>query len=258
LILRLRRLSIALLVVLMTMSSLAGCNDYRVRFLYPRESRGDFFNESPQVALYVAEPEDLRPSRERNGSGFLSTIRFPSDDKLDQPPSRIVLRSLLQDLNQTRIATLVRNPDNADYVLSSQLLSMTTKIERGWEAWAIPVAAGLAVGGLSSIGSDGGKSHFFKTGAVGAVLGTMLPGPARTTGQVQVKLELRDRDTNELLWETICLGEYSKTIRLAISARDNAQIAEDFLPKALKRANACAVGQLYAYLTGAQTPELGR
>lgn len=236
-----------------------GCNDYRVRFLYPRESRGDFFSERPDVALYVAEPEDLRPSGQRQGSGFLSTLQFPSDDKLEQPPSRIVLRALLQDLNQTRVAALVRNPDNADYVLSSQLLSMTTRQERPIRAWAIPVAVGAMVGGLSSIGSDGGMSHFVKTGLVGSVLGTMIPAPAEVTGVVKVRLELRDRETNDLLFETTCSGEYSKSIVLALSAREDQRIAEDFLPRALKRANACAVGQLYAFLSDADAgPQVSR
>lgn len=228
-----------------------GCNDYRVKFLYPRENRGDFFTDRPEVALYVAEPEDLRPSGQRQGSGFFNTLRFPSDDKLDQPPSRIVLRALLQDLNQTRVAALVRNPDNADYVLSSQLLSMTTRLTRPIRAWGIPLAAGVAVGGLSSIGSDGGLSHALKTGAVGSILGLMLPAPAVTTGEVKVRLELRDRATNELLFETTCTGEYQKTITLSLSAREDQRIAEDFLPRALKRANACAVGQLYAFLSDA-------
>jgi hypothetical protein len=33
-----------------------------------------------------------------------------------------------------------------------------------------------------------------------------------------------------------------------MASRDDQKLVEDFLPKALKRANACAVGQLYAYL----------
>ena len=242
-----RRKALVLLVVF-ALPLVVGCNDYRVRFLYPRENRGDFFAERPDVSLYVSEPEDLRPSTERKGRGFINTLHFPSDDKLDQPPSRIVLRALLQDLNQTRVASLVRNPDRADYVLNSQLLSMTTKLERPLAAWAVPLSAGVAVGLLSGIGSDGGASHMIKTGAVGVVLGTMLPAPARTTGQVEVRLELRERETNQVVWSTTCTGTYQKTIRLSMSAREDQRIAEDFLPKALKRANACAVGQLYAFL----------
>ena len=247
-------------LIALTVLGTVGCNDYRVKFLYPRENRGDFFTERPDVALYVAEPEDLRPSGQREGSGFFSTLQFPSDDKLDQPPSRIVLRALLQDLNQTRVASLVRNPENADYVLTSQLLTMTTRLERPLSAWAVPLAVGGMVGSLSSIGSDGGWSHAIKTGLVGSVLGTMLPAPANTSGQVKVRLELRDRATNEIVFETTCSGEYEKTIRLPLSAREDQRIAEDFLPRALKRANACAVGQLYAFLTDAnvEQPKVSR
>ena len=35
---------------------------------------------------------------------------------------------------------------------------------------------------------------------------------------------------------------------ISMASRDDQRLAEDFLPKALKRANACAVGQLYAFL----------
>lgn len=254
-----RRSALFLLLVL-ALPFLNGCNDYRVRFLYPRESRGDFFDERPEVSLYVSEPEDLRPSTERKGRGFINTLHFPSDEKLDQPPARIVLRALLQDLNQTRVASLVRSPDRADYVLDSQLLSMTTRLERPLSAWAVPLSAGVMVGVLSGIGSDGGASHMIKTGLVGVVLGTMLPAPARTTGQVEMRLELRERETNTVVWSTTCTGSYEKTIRLSMSAREDQRIAEDFLPRALKRANACAVGQLYAFLQEYDTtqPATGR
>ena len=244
---RTRPLALALLF-LMALPFVAGCNDYRVRFLYPRENRGDYFTERPDVALYVSEPEDLRPSVERRGRGFFNTLHFPADNKLDQTPARIVLRALLQDLNQTRVASLVRNPDNADYLLESQLLSMTTVLRRPLGAWAIPIATGVAVGAVSTAGSDGGVSHGVKTGLVGAVLGTLLPAPATTTATVEVRLDLKDAATGETVWSSTCTGEYSKKIRLSLSAREDQKLAEDFLPKALKRANACAVGQLYAFL----------
>ena len=61
------------LLLLLSSSLLTGCNDYRVRFLYPRENRGDFFSERPEYAIYVAEPEDLRPSVERQGGRLRSS-----------------------------------------------------------------------------------------------------------------------------------------------------------------------------------------
>lgn len=227
---------------------LAGCSDYRVRFLYPREGRGAYFNERPEVSLYVAEPVDLRPSDEREGKGWLVTRHFPSDDHLDQSPTRITMRALLQDLNQTQLAVLVRNPENADYRLETRLLNMTTTLHRPITAWAVPLATGVAVGALASINSDGGTSHFLKTGAVGVVIGTMFPAPADLRGHVRLELDLIERETGDVVWTTTCEGEFTRSMAISMASRDDQRLVEDFLPKALKRANACAVGQLYAFL----------
>lgn len=235
-------------IVLVLLGLLAGCNDYRVRFLYPREGRGAFFTERPDVSLYVAEPVDLRPSDEREGNGWLITRHFPSDEHLDQSATRITMRALLQDLNQTQLAVLVRNPENADYLLETRLLNMTTTLHRPLTAWAVPLAAGVAVGALASIGSDGGTSHFLKTGAVGVVIGTMFPAPADLRGYVRLELDLVEPDTGDVAWTTTCEGEFRRSMAISMASRDDQRLVEDFLPKALKRANACAVGQLYAYL----------
>jgi hypothetical protein len=237
--------SSAILVVTLFAS---GCNDYRMHFLYPRENRGDFFEERPTFSLFVAEPQDMRPSRERNGAGVLHSIYFPGDEKMEQPMSRVVLRAMLQDLNQTRVASLVQNPENADYELRTQVLSMTTHMRRPLGAWAIPLATGVGVGLGMSMGSDGGTSDAIKTGLVGVVLGTLLPAPAPTEATVSLRLELYDREAGDVVWSTECDGVYKKSLRLSLSARKDKEIAEEFLPKALKRANACAVGQLYAFL----------
>jgi hypothetical protein len=242
----LQRLFLTILIAL-TVLNVAGCgNDYRVRFLYPREGASNTFNENPPYSLFVSEPEDLRSSAERRGRGFFQTLHFPSDEKLDRPASQIVRRALMQDLLQTRMASLVQNPANADYVLSSQLLSMTTKLSRPASAWIYPLATGVAAGAIGYLDVD--TSHGIKLGLVGAFLGTFLPAPAKTEAMVEVRLELRDRETNELVWSTNCFGSHRRMIRLGLTAREDKRIAEDFLPKALKKANACAVGQLYAHL----------
>lgn len=237
-----------ILILVALVGLLAGCNDYRVRFLYPREGRGAFFNERPEVSLYVAEPVDLRPSDEREGKGWLVTRHFPADEHLDQPAARLAMRALLQDLNQTQLAVLVRNPENSDYRLESRLLHMTTELHRPITAWAVPLATGVAVGALASIGSDGGVSHFLKTGAVGVVIGTMFPAPADVRGHVRLEMDLVSQETGEVVWNTTCEGEFTRSMAISMASRDDQRLVEDFLPKALKRANACAVGQLYAFL----------
>lgn len=250
-----------LLLILLIATTLiaAGCgNDYRVRFLYPREGAANTFNETPPYSLFVSEPEDLRPSDQRQGRGRFVTLHFPSDRRLDRPASQIVRRALMQDLLQTRMASLVQNPANADYVLTTQLLSMTTKLSRPPSAWMYSLATGVAAGTIGYLDVD--TSHGIKLGLVGAFLGTFLPAPAKTEAIVEVRLELRDRETNELVWSTNCTGSHRRMIRLGLTAREDKRIAEDFLPKALKKANACAVGQLYAHLQQGQiqNPATGR
>ena len=237
---------------LLSLLALGGCNDYRVRFVYPREAQRNYFNERPQSTLYVSEPEDLRSSTERRGRGMIQTLHFPSDEKLDRPAAQIVRRALMQDLLQTQVASLVQNRDLADYELSSQLLSMTTRLSRPMSAWALPLATGVALGTYAWLDVD--ASHGIKLGLVGALLGTFLPAPARAEAVVEVRLELRDRRSDELVWSTTCQGRQARTIRLGLSAREDKRIAEDFLPKALKKANACAVGQLYAHFQGSLQP----
>ena len=235
-------------LILAGLGLVAGCNDYRVRFLYPREGRGAYFTERPEVSIFVAEPQDLRPSEEREGKGWLVTRHFPADQHLEQTASRIAMRALLQDLNQTQLAVLVRNPDNADYRLETRLMNMTTELHRPLTAWAVPLAAGVAVGALASIGSDGGMSHFLKTGAIGVLIGTMFPAPADLKGYVRIGIDLIDQSSGEVAWTAVCEGEFSRSMAISMASRDDQRLAEDFLPKALKRANACAVGQLYAFL----------
>lgn len=251
-----RHVPFALVALVLASCLSTGCNDYRVRFLYPREQNANQFNERPERALFVSEPVDLRPDVERQGRGRFATLHFPSDEKLDQPASVIVRRALMQDLLQTRVAALVQNPDNADYVVESQLLSMTNKLSRPASAWFVPVATGALVG---LIASDGDTSHGIKVGLVGAMLGTFIPAPAKSSATVEVRLSLTDRVTGEQVWSTVCEGTYEKRITLSLSAREDKKIAEAFLPRALKKANACAVGQLYAFFQDIPTqPAVGK
>jgi hypothetical protein len=131
---------------------------------------------------------------------------------------------------------------------------MTTELSRPITAWAVPLASGVAVGLLASIGSDGGASHFFKTGAVGVILGTMFPAPADVRGMVRIEFDLVDQSSGEVVWNTTCEGEFGRSMAISMASRDDQRLVEDFLPKALKRANACAVGQLYAFLQDHQAP----
>jgi len=237
------------LILVLAAMVLTACQNYTVYFRYPEE-RANFFTERPATSLYVAEPVDLRPQKQREGSGAFVTLRFPGDDKLDVPVSSIVRRALMQDILSTRVARLVQNPENADYLLQTQVLSMTTELHRTGRQFAVPLLVGVGVGLAAGAGTD--LSHGVKLGLVGMVLGTFIPLPTRTEGLVEMRLELRDQDTGELVWSTNCTGSEVDKVSLSISAREDKKLAERFLPAALKRANACAVGQLYQYLQEAE------
>ncbi len=227
------------------MAGLAGCARYTVVLRYPKES-ANIFEERPATSLYVAQPADLRSQKEREGKGAFVSLRFPADDRLDVPIVSVVRRALMQDILSTRVARLVQNPENADFLLHTQVLSMTTKLKRSGKQFAVPILAGIGIGFAAGAGADVG--HGIKVGLVGVVLGTFIPLPTETEGIVELHLELRDQKTDELVWSTTCTGSEQKKVSISISARDDKKLAERFLPAALKRANACAVGQLYQFL----------
>jgi hypothetical protein len=237
--------TVSSLGLIFIVAGLAGCARYTVVLRYPKES-ANIFDERPATSLYVAQPADLRSQKEREGKGAFVSLRFPADDRLDVPIASVVRRALMQDILSTRVARLVQNPENADFLLHTQVLSMTTKLKRSGKQFAVPILAGIGIGFAAGAGADVG--HGIKVGLVGVVLGTFIPLPTETEGIVELHLELRDQKTNELVWSTTCTGSEQRKVSISISARDDKKLAERFLPAALKRANACAVGQLYQFL----------
>jgi len=224
---------------------LGACSKYTVYLHYPEES-ANVFTEQPATSIYVGEPGDLRTQKEREGKGAFISLHFPADDKLDVPMSSVVRRAIMQDILATRVARLVQNPENADYLLDTQILSMTTHVQRKGKQFMVPLLVGVAIGVAAGAGTD--LSHGIKLGLVGVLLGTFIPLPTPTEGVVELKMELRDHATGESVWSTVCTGVEKDKVSMSISARDDKKLAERFLPLALKRANACAVGQLYQYL----------
>ncbi len=242
-----------LIVSLGAVLLLGACAKYTVYLHYQKES-ANVFTEEPQTSIFVAEPSDLRSQKEREGKGAFVNLRFPADDKLDVPMSSVVRRAIMQDILATQVAKVVQNPENADYVLHTEILSMTTHVKRGGKLFIVPLLTGVAVGVAAGAGAD--VSHGIKVGLVGVLLGTFIPLPTPTEGVVELRMELADRLTGEVAWQTVCKGVEKAKVSMSISARKDKKLAERFLPLALKRANACAVGQLYQFL--AQHPEGGR
>ena len=58
-----------------------------------------------------------------------------------------------------------------------------------------------------------------------------------------VRMRLKDQSGN-VLWEKACLGEFSKKKYMTPVASPGQELVNEYLTKAVKRANACLLGQL--------------
>ena len=105
---------------------------------------------------------------------------------------------------------------------------------------------------LGPWGEDG--SDKLKRGLVLGVAGLMaIPLPAENRAECEVRLTLRGRGGEEL-WSQACIGEVDETVYRAATSRDDKGLAEEFLPQAVKRCNACLLGQLRQFLSGGGAP----
>jgi hypothetical protein len=79
---------------------------------------------------------------------------------------------------------------------------------------------------------------------VGAVIGIgAIPVPTRMRAVCEVQLQVRDREGEPFFTET-CLGEITKDTWEGMTSRKEQQWVDDYLTVAVKRANACLLGQL--------------
>jgi hypothetical protein len=55
-----------------------------------------------------------------------------------------------------------------------------------------------------------------------------------------------------VVWQQTCLGEVAGRIYAPVTSREDKRQAEKTLPRAVKRCNACLLGQLRQFLAGAE------
>lgn len=215
---------------------LAGCGGKSATFRYPGESIVfPPLGEEPP-GLFVDLVNDLRPGTQRGGEGGLVTYRFPSDENWDAPVNEIYYRALVQDLTQTDLVDVVPLRSQADFVLEVDLNHLGCKISRSAAGFALTGIAGGAIGYAISRNAPGA--------AVGAVLGVgAIPVPTRMRAVCEVNLRVFDRD-GELFWERTCLGEITKNRWEGLTSRKDQQWVDEYLTVAVKRCNACLLGQL--------------
>ncbi len=228
---------VAVLVLLPWISSCGGGN---VTFHYPDELI-DFQPSSFSMPdVYLGVIGDLRPTAQKTGQGRFVGLTYPSDENWNQPVTTLYRNSLAQDLNQTHLVTLVPLQAQADYIVEADILSFSCRLQRSVLALLLPIGIGMGIG--MALGED--SSDRLKVGIAASVAGLLaIPLPVQHRAEAQVRLRLRNPEGN-VVWEKTCMGEVKERINLSATARDDQKLVDRFLTKALKKCNACLLGQL--------------
>ena len=234
-------------LVLVPALFLSGCATSKIRFNYPSERMvyPQIGQETPR--LFVDLVNDLRPDSQRSGRGGQSTSRFPSDENWEAPVNQIYYQALVQDLSQTGIVELVPLRSQADYILEIDLEHMGCRLTRSPLSWFMSALFGAGVTYLIS--------PSWGSLAVGAVLGIgAVPAATQIRAVSQVKLRVYDQD-QILFFEQTCLGEITKNTWEGLTARKQQEWVDTYLSVAVKRCNACLLGQLrQAFVDASESP----
>ena len=74
------------------------------------------------------------------------------------------------------------------------------------------------------------------------------PKPTRENGWASFILGTAAYRTGQVVWQKSCLGEVSERKFLTPTSREDQQLVNEHLTKAVKRANACLLGQMRQFL----------
>lgn len=242
-----------LALMLAAMTGLTGCGGGKIAFIYPDEALDFQLRNLKTPAVYVDSVTDMRPPLQRQGQGHFFTITYPKDSSWVVPPTQIYAEALAQDLEQTHLVELVPLHAQADYILSLDLLSLSCQLRRSPASFLLAGAIGAGAG--LALGEDG--SDRAKLGAVLAAIGIVaIPVPTTNHAEAEVRLTLKDRAGN-IVWQKSCLGEVTENKYITATSRQDQELVDEHLTRAVKRANACLLGQMRQFLledTGAVEP----
>ena len=226
--------------MLLLLTALSGCGGGHITFIYPDEAMDLALVGSRTPTIYIDAVTDMRPLAQREGEGHFFKITFPNDPSWEAPATQIYAEALAQDLEQTGLVELVPLAAQADYLLSADLLSFTCQLQRSPTSYLI---TGL-IGGALGVALGGDSSEKAKLGVALAVVGIMaIPVPTNHRAEAEVRLTLRD-SRGEIVWQKACLGEITDRSSITPTARPDQELVNRDLTRAVKRANACLVGQL--------------
>ncbi len=238
----LRPLAAAAALLLLALT--ASCSRQMVDFRYPAEKL--VFPELGErlPRLHIGSILDLRPEEQHRGSGHLVGLTYPADKNWMAPVDAMYRDALSRDIAQTALAELTPVADGADFVLEAEIYSFHGRLERNAGSFLLPLGLGMTAGLVW--GED--SSDKLKRGAALGVVGLLaLPMPASNRAECEVRLILRD-PAGEEVWRQTCIGEVDTRVYEEATARPDKGLAEKYLPQAVKRCNACLLGQLRQFL----------
>jgi hypothetical protein len=231
------RRCVLLLIALLVSVHLSACGGGgKIQLKYPGETLVFPHLDDQAPRLYIDLVNDLRPESQRAGHGKFATIRFPADDAWEAPVNQIYFQALVQDLTQTNLVELVPMRSQADYILEIDLEHLACRVSRSGAAYFMTGLGGAGLGWL--LGQSPGAA------VVGAVVGLgAIPVPTRIRAVSQVKLRVYDSE-GDLFFEQTCLGEKTRDVWEGLTSRKDQQWVDEYLTVAIKRCNACLLGQL--------------
>ncbi len=229
-----------LLTILPLLLLLAACTNEKIIFVYPDEEINFAMGNLKTPGLYIDMVTDMRPLAQRQGTGKFFDVNYPADEDMLNPATLVYAEALAKDVEQTQLVELVPLRAQADYVLSVDLLSMGNNIKRSPMSFLL---AG-AIGGGAGFVLGGSDSHGIKTGvALGLLAMVALPMPSMNRAECEVRMVLKDHKGN-LVWQKSCLGEIEKKSYVGMAAREDQKWVDELLTTAVKRCNACLLGQM--------------
>lgn len=240
-------------LILALAAVVGGCSHKPIVLTYPSEAL-DFRQQGLQVpSVYVDMVTDMRPAAQRLGQGHFFGITFPKDSSWDRPVTETYGQALAQDLDQTHLVELVPLVAQAQYLLSADVLSLGCRLERSPSSLLL---AGTLGAGLGMVLGEDSSDRAKKAAVFGALTAAALPLPARCRAEAEVRLTLRSAD-GAIAWQSSCLGEYEGGEHIAPTARQDQELVDEYLARAVKRANGCLLGQLRQALVSLQEPAPG-
>jgi len=240
-----------LFVVLPLLLLVGACTSDSIVFNYPEEELDFKLRNLRTPSVFIDSVTDMRPVEQREGQGHFWSIQFPKDSSWERPVTEIYAEALAQDVEQTNLMQLVPLRGQADLVMSADILSLGCRFDRGFGTLLLPAAIGAGLG--MALGDDGSDRAKLGIG-LGIVAILAIPMPSKDVAEVEVRLTLKARD-GDILWQKTCLGEVEEKVFATATARQDQDYVNDHLTKAVKRANACLLGQMRQYLIEVGQPE---